>query len=380
MNEFEKKVDAWIEDGAEVAALTFQQKLEPVELDPAHRIIYPPTYADIGYNIDTLADGTKVALIDSVGSQANRMEPLFVTNEDDPSKWLVPQVQVVLREEGGKKVCRPLLEMAHRAADAVVRSTKEFGERIENAFASLAREGDAWPLAVLAPTSLVFGVWDSRGTSAEKRPRLVRSVIRAWDVDELHAAAQFNSVWKELSETQQKELSKEAKSAKVDLSTVGFADSPAVFRKTKVRQWLEDRPNPAARVLGGVLVRGDILRDVTINLTALRGLRAKDENRTRELRRYLLSLALYAASADMDLYLREGCHLRIAEETAWREVPRRGEPTHLEMSFEDVARFAQQAAGPFRETWPHVFEEGFTFAFDEKEAKRLIRSAKSSEE
>jgi hypothetical protein len=40
-------------------------------------VIFPPTYADIGYNIDTLADGTRVATIDTVGSQANRLEPIF---------------------------------------------------------------------------------------------------------------------------------------------------------------------------------------------------------------------------------------------------------------------------------------------------------------
>ena len=35
------------------------------------------TGGEIGYSIDTLSDGTKVAQIDSVGAQANRMEPLF---------------------------------------------------------------------------------------------------------------------------------------------------------------------------------------------------------------------------------------------------------------------------------------------------------------
>ena len=52
-----------------------KQKLLPVEGEGG--VIFPPTYADIGYNIDTLSDGTKVATIDSVGSQANRMEPIF---------------------------------------------------------------------------------------------------------------------------------------------------------------------------------------------------------------------------------------------------------------------------------------------------------------
>ena len=44
--------------------------------------------------------------------------------------------------------------------------------------------GDATAIAKLAPTSLVFGVWDSRDTQA-RLPRIVQSVIRAWDVSEL---------------------------------------------------------------------------------------------------------------------------------------------------------------------------------------------------
>ena len=37
------------------------------------------------------------------------------------------------------------------------------------------------------------------------------------------------------------------------------------------------RPNPEARVLGGVLVKGGIERTVTINLVALRGLQCSEE-------------------------------------------------------------------------------------------------------
>ena len=39
-------------------------------------------------------------------------------------------------------------------------------------------------LAKIAPTSLVFGAWDSRDTQA-KLPRLIASTIRAYDVVKL---------------------------------------------------------------------------------------------------------------------------------------------------------------------------------------------------
>ena len=70
-----EELDRWATDPKGPVALHLKQKLIPVEGEGG--VIFPPTYADIGYNIDTLSDGTRVAIIDSVGSQANRMEPIF---------------------------------------------------------------------------------------------------------------------------------------------------------------------------------------------------------------------------------------------------------------------------------------------------------------
>lgn len=163
-----------------------------------------------------------------------------------------------MRESWKEK--RSLFDLAHRVADAVVQSSPTLLPKVEESFSKLRRTGDASLLCIIAPTSLVFGCWDSRGGSGEKRPRLVRAIIRAWDVDELHAAAQFNSVWKALNEEQQNALTKEAKAKKKKLSVTGFADAPAVKYKD------------GRRVLGGIVARGPIQRDVTINLVALRGL------------------------------------------------------------------------------------------------------------
>ena len=80
-----------------------------------------------------------------------------------------------------------------------------------------------------------------------KRPRIVRAVIRAWNVEPLHSAAQFNSVWKALDEDQRAELQKEAKAKKVKLSEKGLADARAVFKpKTKLLKYLDGAPNPEA--------------------------------------------------------------------------------------------------------------------------------------
>jgi len=403
-------IDGWATKAEGPVALRLKQRLLPVE---ESGIIFPPTFADIGYNIDTLSDGTRVATIDSVGSQANRLEPIFKTDSTNPDHWLVPQIQIVIRKEacgeceacqkadGSKKakktgctqqreVTRSLLDLAHRAADAVVQASPELLKVLGPAFKALQR-GDAGPLCAIAPTSLVFGVWDSRGDTGEKRPRLVRSIIRASDVEPLHAAAQFNSIWKLLDEEQQEALKKEAEAKKVKLSEKGLADAPGVFRpKLKLKNFVNDSPNPEARVLGGVLVRGRIEREVTVNLVALRGLRGKDVSETDAIRKYLLGLSLMAATADIELFLREGCLLRYAEDgDQWYQVPRRGEPAPMSLGQDPVKNYATSAAAHFRSKWPEVFkgkwpqdsqEPALKYEFNLDEAKKLLAKKTAEEE
>lgn len=382
-------LDSWLDANGPVA-LRLRQKLIPVEADEnGCGVIFPPTYADIGYNIDTLADGTRVATIDTVGSQANRLEPIFKSiGKDDngeelnPLAKLVPQIEIVLHKGAGKKgkkaatqeategtghvEKRSLLELAHRSADAVVRACPTLATAIDKAFMEIRNNGNAALLAAIAPTSLVFGAWDSRGDSAVKIPRLVRAIIRAWDVEILHTAAQFNSIWKALNDEQKDALEKEAKAKKIKLSVKGFKDAPATYRDDARKE----------RVLGGVLARGPIERDVTINLVALRGLRGKDPE-TKELQKYLLGLALVAATADLELFLREGCLLRYANEDTWTTVPRRGEPTSVSLpQHQELVAYTEIAAKPFKAKWPDDLKVDdvprLEYDFDVAEAKKLL--------
>jgi CRISPR-associated protein Csb1 len=385
-------LNQWATDMNGPVALHLKQKLVPVEGEGG--VIFPPTYADIGYNIDTLSDGTKVATIDSLGSQANRMEPMFKSvkdgngNELNPLAKLVPQIEIILnvKEKDGEKYERhqSLLDLAHRSADAVVKATPELRKFIDPAFLALSRHGNAGPLCAVAPTSLLFGVWDSRDGTGEKRPRLVRSIIRAWDVEVVHSAAQFNSIWKALGEDEQTALEEESKKkGRTKLSVAGLADAPSTFRTDKLPHYINGAPNPEARVLGGVLAKGSIERDVTINLVALRALRGENEDETKQIRRYLLSLALLAATVELDLFLREGCLLRYADaEDTWMQVPRRGEPIPITLpGYDDLVRLANDAAEPFREKWPKDDDgqPALEYRFDIKKAKELL-SKKVEEE
>lgn len=323
------------DDRAGHVALTLRQTLLPVEGGDA--VIFPPTYADIGYNIDTLADGTRVATVDSVGAQANRMEPIF---EDEPYAVLVPQVTIAY----GNDRSISILQAGHRLGDALIRST-ELAEEANAAFTTFLDTGDAADIARLAPTSLVFGVWDSRDTQA-KLPRIVQSVIRAWDVDELKRSAQYNPPvdYAALEVFSDAEQQKQAGTTKSPLAQRGFVHVPATGEH------------------GGIVVHGAIRRTVTVNLVALRRLGGDDGP---ALRRYVLGLALVAATAPLDGFLRQGCLLTPDpdEPVSWAAVGRDGTRETLALDADAVLAFAQDAAAAFG------VRESRTVPFDKALAK-----------
>ena len=316
-------------------ALTLRQSLLPVEGGDA--VIFPPTYADIGYNIDDLSDGTKVATIDSVGSQANRMEPIF---EEEPYAALVPQVEITY----GNDKSISILRVGHRLGDALVRSTA-LADEANSAFSAFLDTGDAAPIARLAPTSLVFGVWDSRDTQA-KLPRIVQSVVRAWDVDDLKRSAQYNPPvnYAELGTFTEAQQEKQEGKAGSDLAKRGFVHVPATGEH------------------GGIVANGDIRRTVTVNLVALRRLSGDD---APSLRRYVLGLALVAATAPLDAFLRQGCLLTPDPDTqaAWTAVARDGTREAVALHADAVLAFAQKAAAHFG------VRESRTVPFDRDRAK-----------
>lgn len=137
---------------------------------------------------------------------------------------------------------------------------------------------------------------------------------------------------------------------------------------------------PSTSNPGGIVLHGEVIREVTINLVALRALRGADDEDTKNIRRYLLALSLLAASAELNLYLREGCHLRFADDRdIWNSVPRRGEPTPLEIS-SDAAQailldYAKTAVEPFKNGWP----EQLSYKFDTKAAKALLAKKEEAE-
>jgi CRISPR-associated protein Csb1 len=319
------KYDAWLGADEDVAALVIREYLVPVE--GADGVVFPATFAAAedkskfpgGYNIDTFPDGKNVCLIDSVGSQSNRIEPVFA---DPAYSALVPQVVV---KAGEKQI--NLLQAGHRAGDALVRCSA-LQKELQDAFKAV-QNGNAEPLAKIAPTSLVFGVWDSRDTQA-KLPRLIASTIRAFDVRKLTRSAQFVPA---TEYTEQRLLEPtEDKKLKDAYAERGFIHVPASGSH------------------GGVVATGGIRRDATLSLAALRLLKAgTDQVKTLALRRYILGLALTALTRPPASYLRQGCNL-VADPDKPREfveVHIDGKRVPAKIAHADVLAFASAAAKAF---------------------------------
>ncbi|MFM2043933.1 MAG: hypothetical protein RLY86_2509 [Pseudomonadota bacterium] len=315
-------IHAWADDPrGPTVALTLDQPMLPVEGEGA--VIFPATYANMedGYVVDTLSDGTKVAQVDSVGSQANRIEPLFKQGGIGRPELahLVPQIEITI----GNEKTVSILDAGHRLGDAVVRAS-DLGEEATKAFRLYLDAGDATAIAKLAPTSLVFGAWDSRGTQA-KLPRIVQSVIRAWDVDVLHRSAQFIPA--------------------ADYAALGvFGD----VTKEKPEK-LADRGYahvPSVNAPGGIVARGGIRRTVTVNLVALRQLGGEEGVK---LRRYVLGLALVAAAEPQDGFLRQGCLLtpHPDQPAHWTLVTRDGRREPVALTPEVALDYAKATAAAF---------------------------------
>jgi CRISPR-associated protein Csb1 len=176
---------------------------------------------------------------------------------------------------------------------------------------------------------LLFGVWDSRDTQA-KLPRIVQAVIRAWDVDVLKRSAQYIPAlnYADLDVFSEEDKQKAEGRAESALAQRGFVHVPAT-----------DAP-------GGVIARGPIVRDVTVNFVALR--RLNGENGIA-LRRYILGLSLIAAVEPMDAFLRQGCLLvpDSAAPSQWTLVGRRGDRSSIEISENVAQEYATAAAKAF---------------------------------
>ena len=332
----------WFAQRDKPVAITLSEILEPSGGPSA--IIFPPTYARRGgdhpYVIDVLrtdmspeAAGDKaevnICQLDSVGSQANRMEPCFAQG---PFKDLVPQIFITAN---GQKV--NLLGVGHRIADGAVRFSA-LADDAKQAIDDLRQSVNAQKIARLAPTSLVFGFWDSRD-SMYRSARILSSSIHATNVAHLKRSAQFNPAF--------------------DPGTIGLTgetEGEATLAQEEKDPLSQEglRAAPAVDTHGGVRVYGRIVRQTEINLVNLRALAVPsqegiDQAETLKLRRYVLGLCLLAGRAQPNYNLRQGCLLvlKAGTQPVAEAVYPSGERRPFTWDLKAALEFAKSAAGEF---------------------------------
>lgn len=346
-NMMQDLIERWLSsDGP--SAITLREYLIPAEGRDA--IFYPPTFAPPEEEKTTKSVYVKdehTYLIDSVESQANRMELIFLGRKD-----LVPQITIKVKrkkeeekeKEKAVKECEGkeekkekkeyefnLLQLGHRAADALVRFSED-REKFEKAFVAYRDNGNAELLAKRAPTSLIFGAWDSRCTQT-KVPRIVRSEIRAFNADPVSRAAQYSPP---LDYVREEILPEELLEKKIKEKKLGSIEGfyPAT-----------------THLHGGIILRPDgfIRRDASLSLVLIRLLKGENPERTSILQRYILGLALLSLFSVQDYYLRQWCQLVLDREKPREvyEVYKTGERVRISLDLRKIEEFAHDAARKF---------------------------------
>lgn len=287
-----------------LVALTFRQKLDSIEDSGVP--VFPPTYPapergphrfGTPYTVNETKEGTRICDLDSVQSQANRMETAFTNDLAD----LIPQHMV---QAGNHQVA--LTELPHRIADASIRATDLTSDIRDGMLAISA--GNPVPLATIAPTSLIYGVWDSRDTQV-KLPRAVRSEIRACDVSVFTRSAQFSGTFSRESLGIDEKIWRKKEHGAAD---VGLAPALSVDAH------------------GGILVHGEIIHTASVLLNVLRKYRTADGSDV--LPNYLLGLTLGGLLiGGRDYNLRSGCCLVPAAPAEWQTIDRNGERQSIEV-------------------------------------------------
>ena len=155
--------------------------------------IFPPTYKGGEYATEQRqvreADGTvqtvETVLLDSVQSQANRME-MALLRAYDGGRLKMPLLAVNFAGDGKDPILAEIgrltaLEAPHRICDAIFRDSlyegqkfREFGpgQRLNS-----AKPANATAVLELCPTALIFGYWDSTGPSGGLGAKVQRALV-----------------------------------------------------------------------------------------------------------------------------------------------------------------------------------------------------------
>lgn len=303
-----------LSDGG-VVAVVIQQKLRPAEGDGMP--FFPPTYLGTNnsptYCISSTGEGSNLCTVDSVQSQANRVEEAFLS---EPYRALIRRVEVTAKLPNNGSRTLDMLQLGHRLADAAV-SFSTIGDQARQAM--LAFKDDPLPVAQLSPMSLLCGLWESRGGDSQlKIPRAFSATITAKDVSILRRMASFFGAFQSK-----------------DLGLTGKHSAEGI-------------DNALGSGLGGVIADGDIVRTATLNLIALRqNLKVRPGHPVSDTATYIYGLGLIAMTMQPEVFLRQGCLLVGNGPLETKVIYRDGTEQEWSLNPDQAMAFAQQGAAKF---------------------------------
>ena len=323
--------------------------------------IFPPTYEGGKYATEERIDPTtgerrQCVLLDSVQSQANRMELALLEAHRAGRVKLPLLVTRFDQEELLKKFTVTSLEAPHRIADALFRDSllngTIFRKSVLGSTLDMADIRNATDLFGLCPTALVFGLWDStglRGGAGAKFQRAIVSEIVGYDavvgkktasrIDPAEIRLGAGTLYERASESDNApRWTLEEKDGKKKLKT----GRPSEANHGNI---------PPSIAEGGFTI-SKARQTTTLSLAVLRRLRfplngAADSHHDIDLaaRTTLAALGLAAGTlARVDTDLRSRCQLFAIQEPVWELLDRPGQsPQEFELSPKDALNLLQEA-------------------------------------
>lgn len=290
--------------------------------------VFPPTYEGGVYALeDRMIDGqrTPCALLDSVQSQANRMEVALLAAVRS-GRIVLPVVQVEFGDELKEVGVVTSLDAPHRIADAILRdsvdpkSGKRFRETSTGKVLDSASNGNATGLFEVCPTALLFGLWDSTGPRGGLGVKFQRSLVSELVGVNVAAGVRPSSRIDPLGiqlnagplyETADGRWTLDEKSAKKEKdkpSKLGKEGKPSEANHGNITPSLKDK---TGKPLHGGVTMDFALQTTVLSLAALRRLSFPvdgkvDRERDLAARTALASLGLCATV----LFANQGCDLR----------------------------------------------------------------------
>ncbi len=346
--------------------------------------IFPPTYEKGKYAAETRVDPKTGApidcvLLDSVQSQANRMELALLDAMDDGRCAPLPLLKVAFTGIP-KPITVTSLEAPHRVADAIFRdsSIREGGETKRfraSALGSILDHADirnATGLFRLCPTALVFGVWDSTGPRGGLGAKFQRAIVSEMvgygaalgrktssRIDPLQIMLDAGPVYAAQDGGWTLDEGK-AKKDKGKSVKIGKDGKPSEINHGNVTPTLADGGYTITHALQTTVLSLPTLRRLRFPLADASPEQQAEANLAARTTLAAIGLAAAALTREQGADLRSRCLLVATEPVTWELLDQPGaEPLRFEMTARDALALLDQAIEAARATglpWEGIIE------------------------